>query len=96
MIAGWPVQFLAASDMLDQEAIEEAAATEVQGTPTQVMPAEHLMAIALRTGRAKDHIRILQFIDQKAFDSEKLLRILQRHGLSTKWKAFQERYGADR
>ena len=33
---------------------------------------EHLVAIALGTGRAKDHNRILQFVEQGAVNRKKL------------------------
>jgi hypothetical protein len=62
VIGGWPVQFLPPGNDLEHEAVAEAIAATVQGVPTWVMKAEHLVAIALRTGRAKDHIRVLQFI----------------------------------
>ncbi len=35
------------------------------------MSAEHLVAIALRTGRPKDHNRILQFVEQDAVNQQK-------------------------
>jgi hypothetical protein len=54
-IGGWPVRFLPPSNDLEMEAVTEAVATEVEGTTTWVMTAEHLVAIALRTGRSKDH-----------------------------------------
>jgi hypothetical protein len=92
VIGGWPVQFLPPSDDLDREAIAEALATEVEGTRTWVMTAEHLVAIALRTGRAKDHTRILQFLEQRAVDSGKLRQLLERYGLSSKWKQFERKY----
>ena len=76
MIGDWPVQFLPPGNELEQEAVTEALATTVEGLPTRVMSAEHLVAIALRTGRAKDHIRILQFIEQDAVDRDKLQTIL--------------------
>ena len=53
IIEGWPVQFLPASDALDEEALAQAAETEVEDVRTWVMTAEHLVAIALRTGRAE-------------------------------------------
>src|SRR6266516_2120138 len=59
VIGGWPVQFLPPSSPLEQEAIEEASCVVVEDVATWVMSAEHLVAIALRTGRAKDHNRIL-------------------------------------
>jgi hypothetical protein len=56
------------------------------------MSAEHLVAIELRTGLSKDLIRILQFIEQDAADREKLRDILERHGLTAKWKQFESKY----
>ena len=95
VIDGWPVQFLPAADALDQEALAEAVETEVDGVKTWVMPAEHLAAIALRTGRAKDYNRVLQFLEQNSLDEARLQGILQRHGLSPKWERFRHKYLGD-
>jgi len=86
VVGGWPVQFLPACDELDQEAVEEAVTTTVEGVTTRVMSAEHLLAIALRTGRSKDHLRISQLLRQEAVDLDRLGKILERHGLSSKWR----------
>jgi len=56
------------------------------------MSPEHLVAIALSTGRSKDHIRILQFIEQDAVDGKRLRSILERHGLTSKWLLFERKY----
>ena len=53
---------------------------------------EHLVAIALNTGRAKDFSRILQFLEQEAVDRDKLNRILSRHRLGEKWDKFRQRF----
>ena len=92
VIGGWPVQFLPPSDDLEQEAVAQSIPATVEGVRTHVMSAEHLVAIALRTGRAKDHVRVLQFIEQKAVDRGKLQRILERHGLASKWKQFERKH----
>ena len=92
VIGNWPVQFLPPSDDLEREAVAQSVATTVEGIGTWVMTAEHLVAIALRTGRAKDHSRILQFIEQGAVDREKLRSLLERHQLTTKWKQFDDKY----
>jgi len=88
VIGGWPVQFLLPGGALCKEALEEAVETEVEGVPTRVMTAEHLVAIALQLGRAKDHARILQFTESGILDAVKLENILSRHGLLEKWKRF--------
>ena len=92
VIGGWPVQFLPPSNELEREAVVESVAITVEDVATWVMTAEHLAAIALRTGRAKDHIRILQFIEQDAVDRRKLQDTLERHGLAEKWKQFESKY----
>jgi hypothetical protein len=92
VIGGWPVQFLPPSNELEREAVAEAVPTTVEDVTTWVLSAEHLVAIALCTGRAKDHIRILQFIEQDAVDRRKLQSTLERHGLTAKWKHFEGKY----
>ena len=92
VVDGWPVQFLPPSSDLEEEAIRDAVSTAVDGVAARVMTAEHLVAIALKTGRAKDHTRILQFIEQEAVDRPKLDDILERHGLQIKWRKFESRF----
>lgn len=65
---------------------------EVEGVRTFVMGAEYLIAIALRVGRPKDHARIVQFLDLKVADMEKLKSILNRYGLESKWDRFQRMF----
>jgi len=91
-IGGWPVQFLPLSNDLETEAVEQAVSTNVEGVRTWVMSAEHLVAIALRTGRSKDHTRILQFLEQDAVDRQQLESIIGRSGLTATWQEFKRRY----
>jgi hypothetical protein len=56
------------------------------------MSAEHLVAIALRTGRSKDYNRILLFIEQNAINRERLRSILTKHRLMSKWRQFESKY----
>lgn len=92
VIGGWPVQFLPPADALGEEALASAVETEVEGVSTRVVTAEHLVAMALQLGRAKDHARIAQFVESGALDAEKLDGILIRHGLLEKWERFRLRY----
>lgn len=92
VIGGWPVQFLPPANELVKEAIADALPTVIEDVPTRVMSPEHLIAIALQTGRSKDYIRILQFVEHEAFDSQKLGEILERHQLTGKWESFKRRY----
>src|SRR5439155_18373173 len=68
VLGDWPVQFLVPSSELEQEAVAASIPVDVEGVRTWVMLAEHLVAIALYTGRAKDYIRVIQFIKEKAVD----------------------------
>ena len=92
IIGGWPVQFLAPGDALVEEALEQAVETEVENVKTRVMTAEHLTAIALQTGRAKDAARVLQFIESGTLDTDRLEAILKRHSLIEKWKQFGDKF----
>jgi hypothetical protein len=94
LIEGWQVQFLPADDALNNEALLGSRETFFNGVKTWVMSPEHLMAIALKTGRPKDFIRLDQFLsgDPMVFDPFKFDEILNRHGLMGKLEAFQIRY----
>jgi len=92
VIAGWPVQFLPPTSPLVEEALAKAVTVEVEGTPAQVFTAEHLAAIALQTGRAKDHARLLQFIEAAVLDTRRFQALLQRHGLVERWQAFERKF----
>jgi hypothetical protein len=92
VVEGWPVQFLPSTGPLIEEAITEAQEVDVEGVPTPVFSAEHLVAIALQTGRAKDKARILQFKEADAIDAQRLKQILERHGLAGRWTSFEQQF----
>jgi hypothetical protein len=56
------------------------------------MTAEHLVAVALRLGRAKDFARILQFIEAGVLETDTLKQILGRHELLEQWAKFNDRF----
>jgi hypothetical protein len=91
-IGGWPVQFLPLGTELEREAVDQAIATTVDEVPTCVMSPEHLVAIALRTGRSKDYARVMQFLNQKRVNRSKLRDLLERHGLMPQWTRFEQKY----
>jgi hypothetical protein len=92
VIGGWPIQFVPAGSALVQEALAKAVEKDVEGTPARVITAEHLAAIALETGRAKDKARVLQFIEADAIDLDRLQEILTRHGLAGAWQQFERQF----
>lgn len=92
MVHKWPVQFLPAESRLLREAVESAREIDFEGVPARVMTAEHLMAIALETGRGKDFARLLMFVESKVADMERLRELLERHGLGAAWRRFERNY----
>jgi len=95
VIAGWPVQFLPPASPLIEEALAQAVEKDVAGTPARVFTAEHLAAIALQTGRARDKARLLQFIETGALDPARFQAILSRHGLQVAWQRFEKQFLGD-
>jgi len=92
MIEGWAVQFLPPGSALTKEALEEAQPVTIGDVPVRIFTKEHLMAICLETGRPKDLARLVQFVQEGEPDEEKLMVILDRHNLRTKWQNFQTRF----
>ena len=95
VIAGWPVQFLPPATLLVEEALKKAVSRDVDGTPVHVFTAEHLAAIALQVGRAKDKARLLQFIEEGVLDAARFQAILARHGLVDAWQTFERQFLQD-
>ena len=89
LLAGTLVQLIPAYDALTEEAVHQSVERTVGQTPTHVMRPEHLIAIALKTGRAKDHARVAMLLEEADVDSALLNDILQRHQLSEKWNKFK-------
>ena len=92
VVAGWPVQFLPPGTPLVEEALQESVEKDVDGTPARVFTAEHLAAIALQTGRAKDKARLLQFVEAGALDAARFQALLARHGLVDRWRQFERQF----
>jgi hypothetical protein len=91
IIAGWPVQFLPPTGPLVEEALAQAVQVEFGdgGEAVRVFTAEHLAAIALETGRAKDKARLLQFVESDVLDLQRVRDIVSRHQLESKWTTFR-------
>ena len=68
---------------------------DVEGVSTRVFTAEHLAAIALQTGRAKDKARLLQFIESGAVNGARLQSIIARHDLYATWNKFEQLFLED-
>ena len=92
VIEGWAVEFVPPATPLVEEALDRAVERDVNGVSTRVFTAEHLAAICLQVGRAKDHDRVMRFVEAGVLDAEIFEAILARHDLTGKWTAFQRNY----
>ena len=88
-LAGTLVQLIPTFDALTEEAVREAVEKTIGQTRTRVMRVEHLIAIALKTGRAKDYSRISLMLEQAEVDEARLRDILSRHQLQDRWEKYR-------
>ena len=85
------MQFLSAFSPLLEEALAQSVDIRFKDVPTRVMRAEHLVAVMLQTGRAKDFARVLQFLEEGAVETSLLTDVLSRHELTSRWEEFKGR-----
>ena len=85
------MQIIPAYDALTEEAVREAVENKWARPRTRVMRVEHLIAIALKTGRAKDYARIALLFEDTQTDDARLREILIRHNLQEKWNQYRLR-----
>jgi hypothetical protein len=95
VIGGWPVQVLPPMNPLVEEALRESVENTVDDVRTRVFTAEHLAAIALQTGRAKDKTRLLQFVEAGILTAARFQAILARHNLIEAWQKFERQFLGD-
>jgi len=88
-LAGTLLQLIPTFDALTEEAVREAVEKMVGQTTTKVMRVEHLIAIALKTGRAKDFARVSLLLEQAEVDNIRLQQILARHQLQDRWEKYK-------
>ena len=97
VVEGWPVQFLPVSNELDAEALNRAQDVEFSDAPEStkipILRPEHIVATALRVGRAKDRERIIRFVEEQLVDLGELRNVLSRHNLLEKWSKFRVQMG---
>lgn len=89
LIEGIPVQFLPVDDDLLGEALDEAQWKAYGTTMVRVFRVEHLIAIALKTGRNKDRDRVGRLLDETEHDQEYLEQVILRHNLLVRWMQWQ-------
>ncbi|HEV7684685.1 MAG TPA: hypothetical protein VGO68_21425 [Pyrinomonadaceae bacterium] len=87
-IEDWLVQFIPASMSVQEEAVVQARTAAFAGQYTRMFSREHLAAELLRSGRLKDHARVLSLIESGTVNMTGFRDILNRHGLMEAWKNF--------
>jgi len=92
VVEGWPVQFVPATTPLEREAYLNAQILNVDEVPVRVVLPEHLSAIMLNVGRTKDIARIKMFLSQDAVKLTALEDVINRHGLSQKWRDYKRKF----
>ena len=95
VIGTWPVQFLADGRPLLAEAIASARTQNFGDQVGKIMGPEHLVAIALATGRVKDVARVAEFIRYGAVNLDALRVLLERFGLTERWETFKTSFPTD-
>ena len=83
-----PLQFLPAHNALVEEALAAARDILYEDTSTRVLRAEHLVAICLQTGRAKDRERVRVLHEQANLDADYLRKVVATHNLEAPWKGW--------
>jgi hypothetical protein len=91
-IEGWLVQFVPASESVQEEAVLQANRVAFAGEYTSIFSSEHLAAELLRSGRLKDLTRVADLLKSEQLDMEVFRDIVRRHRLAQKWKEFASRY----
>jgi hypothetical protein len=91
-IASWPTKFLSLASDLVHEGFNESVPKEVDGVKTWVMTPEHLVGIALQSGRPQDLALASQVLDSEVVDRNKLHLMLHRFGLGPQWHQFSSKY----
>ena len=76
-----PVQFLAADDGLEHEAVEQAQTLDYEGVAVRVIAPHHLIALYLRAGGARRRERVLMLREAGVVDLDALHEVLERYGL---------------
>ena len=81
-IHGWLVQFVESSrNNLWLEAIESASPIRVGNREIRLIDPEHLAAMWLLAGRAKDYQKISMFIESGLIDTTKFLNLLKKEAV---------------
>lgn len=92
LIEDWPVQFIPVAETVQEEAVMQARQVTHGNTPTLIFGANYLAAELLRSGRPKDHSRVIDLIRSRQVDMGLFRDLVHRHDLVDEWKELASRY----
>ncbi|HEV7797520.1 MAG TPA: hypothetical protein VGO73_05165 [Pyrinomonadaceae bacterium] len=91
-IEDWLVQFLPAAEPVQEEAVAQAKRVKFAEGHTLIFSLEHLAAELLRSGRPKDHSRVVALLESDQMEMKVFRDIIRRNDLDEKWRAFASRF----
>jgi hypothetical protein len=92
VLHGWPVQILPPYNPLIEDAISAAVEQSFHDVVVPVVTADYLCAIALQTGRAKDHLRVNALLEAGCVYADVLNKRVTHHALNERWNQYVRRY----
>ncbi len=93
-ICGIPVQLIPVSTDLDREGLETASIVSEDEISFKVWKIEYLMAKCLQVGRAKDNLRLVQFLET-SFDQDLFCSLVDKFGLRNEWASFCKKFDVE-
>lgn len=94
-IEDWMVQFVPVFASVQEQAVAQSRRVTYGKTHTYIFTPEHLAAELLRSGRRKDHVRVIDLIESGQMDMSAFRRIIRQHGLAERWKDFATRFNLE-
>ena len=92
LIEDWLVQFLPTFESIQEEAVLESRRVTYGETETKIFAPEYLAAELLRSGRRKDHARVIDLLEGNHVDMKMFRELISRHGFADKWRAFAKQF----
>ena len=95
LIEDWLVQFIPASESIQEEAIRHANEITYGKTQTRIFSPEYLAGELLRSGRLKDQVRVIALIESGRLEMDTFRGIIERYELSEKWATLKRRFDVE-
>lgn len=92
LIEDWLVQFLPTFESIQEEAILHSRHVTFGQTETKIFAPEYLAAELLRSGRRKDHVRVIDLLEGNHIDMKLFRDLISRHSLIDKWQKFARQF----